>query len=206
MAGENPDGDDQRISAIMQIAESLAGDEVHDGYTVIGAASSGTFRFKWLAREVEDGCFVVHETVGAGTVAVSSQPMPREEVPAYINERRQRIQRRIDDVKRDLAGMEMVLPPVPLKQADWPRPVDPPPLVEVFEEFALSDAAAEQDSAEAASEPESAANEPVPSVAKILAETEGTAAGETASSSIPKTERDPEEIFDEIRRMLQETL
>ncbi|MEZ5765663.1 MAG: hypothetical protein R3D69_16405 [Xanthobacteraceae bacterium] len=85
----------------MQIAESLAGDEVHDGYTVIGAASSGAFRFKWMAREVEDGRFIVHETVGAGTVAVSSQPMPREEVVGYISERRQRIQRRIDDVKRD---------------------------------------------------------------------------------------------------------
>ena len=51
MTGGSRDGDDQRIDAIMQIAESLAGDEVHDGYTVIGAASSGAFRFKWMARE-----------------------------------------------------------------------------------------------------------------------------------------------------------
>jgi hypothetical protein len=208
MTGASRDGDDQRISTIMQIAESLAGDEVHDGYTVIGAASSGAFRFKWVAREVEDGRFIVHETVGAGTVAVSSQPMPREEVVGYISERRQRIQRRIDDVKRELAGAALVLPPVPLKQADWPRPVDPPPPVEVSEEFAPSDAPGDETPAETAFAPvsksESAPVTPSPSApapAKTPSETKSAAAG-----TAPKTERDPEEIFEEIRRMLQESL
>lgn len=203
MTGGSRDGDDQRIDAIMQIAESLAGDEVHDGYTVIGAASSGAFRFKWMAREVEDGRFIVHETVGAGTVAVSSQPMPREEVVGYISERRQRIQRRIDDVKRELAGAAIVLPPVPLKQADWPRPVDPPPPVEVSQEFAPSDVPDDETPAEIALAPVSKAEpapaEPAP--AKTTSETKSAAAGQA-----PKTERDPEEIFEEIRRMLQESL
>lgn len=220
MAGGNQDSDDRRITAIMQIAESLAGDEVRDGYTFIGAATSGAFRFKWVARELEDGRFVVDETVGAGTVAVSSRPIPREEVLPYINERRQRIQRRIDDVKRELASVAVALPPVPLKQADWPRPTDPVPPVEIPEDSDPSDATAEDEEEESlAGAGDKPASEPAPAPAlaetglspaapappKTPAETPALAAAERPSSPIPKTERDPDEIFEEIRRMLQES-
>lgn len=121
---------------------------------------------------MEEGRFIVDETVGAGTVAVSSQPMPREEVLPYIDDRRQRIQRRIDDIKRELASVAVVLPPVPLKQADWPRPTDPAPPVEILREFVPSDAVAGEISADAAlapaSEPESA--EPAPAASASPAE------------------------------------
>ena len=94
------------IEAIIQIAEQLAGDDVRDGYTHIGPATSGAFRFKWTARLLDDGRFVVDETVGSGAAAVRSQPLRKEQVQAYIEERKRRIQAKVDDVKRELAGIQ----------------------------------------------------------------------------------------------------
>src|SRR5688572_1312166 len=45
------DGTEATIQAVIQLAEQLAGDDVRDGYTHIGAATSGAFRFKWTARQ-----------------------------------------------------------------------------------------------------------------------------------------------------------
>ncbi|WP_204278522.1 hypothetical protein, partial [Enterobacter kobei] len=69
----------------MEIAESLASDDVQDGYSKVGPVSSDAFRFKWTARELDDGRFVVDETIGGGSVAVSSRPMSREAVQPYID-------------------------------------------------------------------------------------------------------------------------
>ena len=102
-------GSDHRepgIEAIIQIAEQLANDDVRDGYTQIGPASAGAFRFKWTARLQDDGRFVVDETVGSGAAAVRSRPLPKEQVQAYIEERKRRIQAKVDDVKRELAGIQ----------------------------------------------------------------------------------------------------
>lgn len=100
------DDNDKRIEAVLQIAESLAADDVRDGYTRIGTATSGAFRFKWTARLQEDGSFIVDETVGSGTVAVKSRPLPKDEVLAYIDERQRRLQAKVDEVKRELAGVQ----------------------------------------------------------------------------------------------------
>ncbi|MDQ8727943.1 hypothetical protein [Bradyrhizobium sp. LHD-71] len=97
---------EERIEEIIRIAESLAADDVRDGYTRIGPATSGAFRFKWVARLQEDGRFVVDETVGSGTVAVTSRPLPKDEVLPYIDERQRRIQAKVDDVKRELAAVQ----------------------------------------------------------------------------------------------------
>lgn len=99
-------GTEQRIEAIIQIAEQLAGNDVRDGYTHIGPATSGAFRFKWTARLQGDGRFVVDETVGSGSVPVSSRPLSKDEVQPYIDERQRRIQGKIDEVKRELAGIQ----------------------------------------------------------------------------------------------------
>jgi hypothetical protein len=97
---------EQRIEAIIQIAGQLAADDVRDGYTQFGPATSGAFRFKWTARLQDDGRFVVEETVGSGTVAVCSRPLPKDEVLPYIEERQRRIQAKVDEVKRELAGIQ----------------------------------------------------------------------------------------------------
>lgn len=100
------DGGEQRIEAILRIAESLAADDVHDGYIRIGSATSGAFRFKWTVRQQHDGRFIVDETVGSGSVAVSSRPLLKADVLAYIDERQRRVQAKVGEVKRELAGVQ----------------------------------------------------------------------------------------------------
>lgn len=97
------------IDAIIQIAEQLAGDDVRNGYTHIGPATSGAFRFKWTARLQGDGRFIVDETVGSGSVAVSSRPLLKDEVRPYIDERQRRIQAKVDEVRRELAGVQGIV-------------------------------------------------------------------------------------------------
>ena len=90
----------------MHLAEQLAADDVRDGYTHIGPAASGAFRFKWTARLQSDGRFIVEETVGSGRVAVKSRPIARDEVLSYIEARQRRIQAKVDEVKRELAEIQ----------------------------------------------------------------------------------------------------
>jgi hypothetical protein len=107
-SGDNDgrNGSEREIEAIIQIAEQLAADDVRDGYTHIGPATSGAFRFKWTVRVRDDGRFVVEETVGSSTVAVASKPLVKDEVLPYIDERQRRIQAKVDDVKRELASIQ----------------------------------------------------------------------------------------------------
>jgi hypothetical protein len=100
------DGVEQRIEQVMHLAEQIAADDVRDGYTHIGRATSGAFRFKWTARQQDDGRFIVDETIGSGGVAVKSRPLAKDEVLSYIEERQRRIQAKIDDVKRELASIQ----------------------------------------------------------------------------------------------------
>jgi hypothetical protein len=104
--GNSRHSGEQSIEAIIQIAEQLAADDVRDGYTHIGPASSGAFRFKWIARLQHDGRFIVGETVGSGSVAVNSRPLPKDEVLPYIAARQRRIQAKVDEVKRELASIQ----------------------------------------------------------------------------------------------------
>jgi hypothetical protein len=122
-------GDERRepgIEAIIQIAEELAADDIHavdeigDGYTHIGPATSGAFRFKWTARLQADGRFVVEETIGSGGVPVTSRPLPKDDVRSYIEERKRRIQAKVDDVKRELAGIQGFIDEAP-KDGDGQR-------------------------------------------------------------------------------------
>lgn len=139
------------IEAIIQIAGEIASDDVRDGYTHIGPAAAGAFRFKWTARQQANGRFIVDETVGSGAAAVSSRPMFKEEVPAYIAARQRRIQTKVDEIKRELAGLQGfveeprreappsapqaapgVPPPLPQQQQQPPQQPQPqpPPLEE----------------------------------------------------------------------------
>ena len=111
------DGGESRIEAIIQIAGQLAADDVRDGYTHIGPATSGAFRFKWTARLQADGRYVVDETVGSGTVAVKSKPLSKDEVLPFIDARQRRIQAKVDEVKRELAGIQGIV-------AEEPQPDD----------------------------------------------------------------------------------
>lgn len=111
--GNVRDGTDAKIQAVIQLAEQLAGDDVRDGYTHIGAATSGAFRFKWTARLQPDGRYIVDETIGSSSVAVRSSPMQKADVLSYIEERQGRIQSKVDAVKRELAGIQGLPEEVP---------------------------------------------------------------------------------------------
>lgn len=121
MASGN-DRSEPEIEAIIQIAEQLAADDVRDGYTHIGPATSGAFRFKWIARLQDDGRFVVEETVGSGAAAVRSRPLPKGEVLAHIDQRQRRVQAKVDEVKRELAGIQGFIDE---SQHDGDTPRDP---------------------------------------------------------------------------------
>jgi hypothetical protein len=109
---------ERSIEAIIQIAEQLAADDVRDGYTHIGPAASGAFRFKRTARLQEDGRYIVGETVGSGRVAVNSRPMSKDEVLPYIDGRKRRIQAKVDEIKRELAGVQgIAIEPEPAPDA-----------------------------------------------------------------------------------------
>jgi hypothetical protein len=103
---DSRDNGEQSIEAIIQIAEQLAADDVRDGYTHIGPAASGAFRFKWTARLQGDGRYIVGETVGSGRVAVNSRALSKDEVLPYIDGRKRRIQAKVDEIKRELAGVQ----------------------------------------------------------------------------------------------------
>jgi hypothetical protein len=105
-SGNDTSGDEQRIEAVMHLAEQLAADDVRDGYTHIGHATSGAFRFKWTARQQSDGRFSVEETIGSGRVAVKSRPIARDEVLSYIEGRKRRLQAKVDEIKRELAEIQ----------------------------------------------------------------------------------------------------
>jgi hypothetical protein len=105
-SGNDNSGDAQRIEAVMHLAGQLAADDVRDGYTHIGPATSGAFRFKWTARLQSDGRFIVEETVGSGSVPVKSKAIPKDEVLAYIEGRQRRLQAKVDEIKRELADIQ----------------------------------------------------------------------------------------------------
>lgn len=107
MSGDDSTSDsERRIEAVMHLAEQLAADEVRDGYTHIGPATSGAFRFKWTARLQGDGRFIVDEMIGSSNVAVKSRPLSKDEVLTYIEGRQRRIQAKVDEVKRELANIQ----------------------------------------------------------------------------------------------------
>lgn len=134
--------EDRRIAEVMQIAESLAiGErqvsEVHDGYTRIGSATHGSFRFKWVAREQADGRYIIDETVGIGTVAVQSRPIPKDDVLAYIDERQRLHFQKVESVRQEWATTEKLSqPPVPVDRVDETQhvPVERDP-VEMYDEI-----------------------------------------------------------------------
>lgn len=132
MASGDKENDDRRIAQIMEIAESLASDDVHDGYSRTGPVTSDAFRFKWTVRELDDGRFVVDETIGGGSVAVSSRPMSKEAVQPYIEERQRQIQVKIEDTKRELM---MLQEPLELPQSSTPAPSDEPDPLQMFDDI-----------------------------------------------------------------------
>lgn len=81
-----------------------------DGYTKTGPGPLAAVRIKWTARAIGHITYVVDETVGDSTAALTSAPMSLEAAIQYIDEHEHAARERFEQLRSELA---------------WPRPVVP---------------------------------------------------------------------------------
>lgn len=108
LASETTDGD-QEIEPTSELTPSPAAapaepvsDEMIDGYSRSGPGPLDSLRFKWTARRDEDGAFYVDETIGFTSRPISTGPLPREQVIAFIDERARLAQERFDELRSEM--------------------------------------------------------------------------------------------------------
>lgn len=73
-----------------------------DGYTRLGPGPLDAIRFRWTARRAEDGRYFVDETIGMNSRPMSSGPMPRDQVIAFIDARESAARERFQTLKRQM--------------------------------------------------------------------------------------------------------
>lgn len=73
-----------------------------DGYTRLGPGPLDAIRFRWTARRDDGGQYFVDETIGSHSRPVTSGPMPRHEVIAFINARESAARERFENLKRQM--------------------------------------------------------------------------------------------------------
>ncbi|UGV26715.1 hypothetical protein E0H22_14115 [Rhodopseudomonas boonkerdii] len=73
-----------------------------DGYTRLGPGPLDAIRFRWTARCDKDGQYFVDETIGNNSRPISSGPMPRQDVVAFINARESAARERFQSLKRQM--------------------------------------------------------------------------------------------------------
>lgn len=73
-----------------------------DGYTRLGPGPLDAIRFRWTARRDEEGQYFVDETIGSHSRPISSGPMPRADVVAFINGREAAARERFQTLKRQM--------------------------------------------------------------------------------------------------------
>ncbi|NVN86299.1 MAG: hypothetical protein HXX15_09450 [Rhodopseudomonas sp.] len=70
-----------------------------DGYSKYGPGPLDSLRFKWTARFDGNSHYYVDETIGTTSRPISSGPMPRDEVVAFIDEREREAKRRFEALR-----------------------------------------------------------------------------------------------------------
>lgn len=73
-----------------------------DGYTRLGPGPLDAIRFRWTARRDGDGQYFVDETIGNHSRPISSGPMLRQDVVAFINARETAARERFHSLKRQM--------------------------------------------------------------------------------------------------------
>lgn len=73
-----------------------------EGYSRSGPGPLDAIRFKWTARRDDNGDYFVDETIGAQSRAISSGPMPADEVIAFVDSRVQDARERFERLKNDM--------------------------------------------------------------------------------------------------------
>jgi len=96
---EQPDDQTPATPAVSSVAMS---DEEIEGYSRSGPGPLDSLRFKWTARRDEDGAFYVDETIGFASRPISTGPLPRDQVIAFIDERARQAQERFDALRSEM--------------------------------------------------------------------------------------------------------
>ncbi len=98
---EQPD-DEAPATAAAAVPSVEMSDEEIEGYSRSGPGPLDSLRFKWTARRDEDGAFFVDETIGFASRPISTGPLPRDQVIAFIDERAQKAQERFDALRSEM--------------------------------------------------------------------------------------------------------
>jgi hypothetical protein len=75
-----------------------------ESYVKLGPGPLDALRFKWTVRPAGDGNYFVDETIGDGSRAMTSSPMPREQAIRFIDEREHDARRRFEALKNQMIG------------------------------------------------------------------------------------------------------
>jgi len=80
-----------------------------DGYAKAGPGPIAAIRFRWTARRGDDG-YYVDETVGPGSIAVSSGPMTAEAAVKLVDTRAREAEERFEALKNEMTGKGPMAP------------------------------------------------------------------------------------------------
>jgi hypothetical protein len=103
--GEQPGDESAEAHAVVEVADAVpeaAPDPGIDGYSRSGPGPLDSLRFKWTARRGDNGEYYVDETIGHASRPISSGPIPRDQVIAFIDGRESAARQRFDALRSEM--------------------------------------------------------------------------------------------------------
>jgi hypothetical protein len=101
----------EEVPVVSQPAQSseppqptAADGDTDDTYIKQGPGPLDAIRLKWTIRPAGDGTYFIDETIGDGSRAVTSGPMPKQEAINFIDGRERDARRRFDALKNEMTG------------------------------------------------------------------------------------------------------
>ncbi len=75
-----------------------------DGYYKIGPGPMAAIRFKWTVRRAESGEYFVDETIGDGSAAITSGPMPKDDAVRFVDDCEHEARTRFEQLRAEMSG------------------------------------------------------------------------------------------------------
>jgi len=98
---DRPEG--QREPTKAEGKPAAAAVEAH-GYYKVGPGPMAAIRFKWTVRRAENGDYFVDETIGDGSAAITSGPMPKDAAVKFVDDREHEARTRFDQLRAEMSG------------------------------------------------------------------------------------------------------
>lgn len=105
---EEPEEPEEHVSVAPDPPQPASADA--ETYVKYGPGPLDAIRFKWTARPVGDGNYVVDETIGENSRTMSSAPMPKQDAIRQVDERERDARRRFEALKREMTGQSGSVP------------------------------------------------------------------------------------------------